>query len=244
MAVKTTRVADISALLRRTGLEPAATPEAWDKIGRWIGETVEGSREPGSDRYGPYLPYYPGVPPRQIKGESTSVLRPLWQSVVLDLALLLGGHMIARAPSARWSCDGEWREGSCSGEPLVAIPGQDIPTGHLPTLHGPFDAIESVAWQGLHRRQQLTDPPPISLGEILHNAIERPPSSRDPRQELIKSLEDYLNEHGDLPENEEIVDWMIDEGLLEMPELPSRLVSILDERDERAGRAGTKDAWR
>jgi hypothetical protein len=184
------------------------------------------------------------TPPRQIKGESTTVLRPLWESVVLDLGLLLGEHMIARAASARWSHDGEWHAGSCRGEPLVAIPGTEIPKGQLPALHMPFGAAVLVARRELGRRQQLGDPPPISLGEILQNAIEASPIPRDPRQEFIDCLEHHLKEHGDLPDNDEIVERLIDDRLLEMPELPSRLEAILDGRDERAGRAGTKNAWR
>ena len=97
MASKDARVAEASRTLAPLMCEPEAPdPQFWDAVGDWMTETVEGSREPGSDRYHPVIQDYPGKPPAQIDGEGTTVLQPLFESIVLDLSFVLGEHMIAR----------------------------------------------------------------------------------------------------------------------------------------------------
>ena len=252
MAAKDERVAEISRALAQAGREPAPDPQFWDAVGGWMIETVEGSRETGSDRHHPYIQDYPGRPPTQIDGESTMVLRPLWESIVLDLSFLLGEHMIARETDARWSFDGEWREDSCAGDPRVVIAAAERRKGDAPHMHNgdaphmqmPFRAIGSAARHCLHRRQGLfgKNPEPFRLGDVLRQLGDRP-QPYNARKEFIASLEAHLDEHGDLPPNAEIVRWMVEARLTDMPELPDRLAAILDERDRCDGRTG-KASWR
>jgi hypothetical protein len=157
--------------------------------------------------------------------------------------------MITRETDARWSFDGEWRKDSCAGDPRVAIAAaqrrnSDAPPDCTPLLQMPFRTIGSAARHCLHRRQGLfgNKPEPFRLGDVLRQAGDRP-QPYDARKEFIASLEAHLDEHGDLPPNEEIVGWMIEARLTDMPELPDRLAAILDERDRRDGRTG-KDSWR
>jgi len=208
-------------------------------------ETVEGSREAGSDRYHPVIQDYVGRPPAEIEGESTTVLRPLWESIALDLSFLLGEHMIARRATARWSFDGEWREASCAGDPRVVVTAEHR-NGGVPPLQTPFRTISAAARHCLHRRQGLfgKTPEPFRLGDVLRQFIDsdqRKPY--DAVKDFIASLEAHLDQHGDLPPNDEIVRWMVEARLLDMPELPDRLAAILDDRDRRDGRTG-KASWR
>lgn len=244
MAAKDERVAEISRVVPQLVRDPQPDPQFWDAVGDWMTGSVEGSREPGSDRYHPVIQDYPGRPPTQINGESTTVLRPLWESIVLDLSLLLGEHMIARLATARWSFDGEWREGSCAGDPRVAVVADQ--RGGMPPLQMPFRSISAAARHCLHRRQGLfgKKPEPFRLGDVLRRIVEgEAPKSYDARRELIASLEAHLEEHGDLPPNDEIIRWVVEARLPDVPELPDRLAAILDERDRRDGRTG-KASWR
>lgn len=249
MAAKDERVAEISRVLTQLGRKPVPDPQFWDSVGNWMIETVEGSREPGSDRFHPYLRDYAGSgrPPAQIGGESTTVLRPLWQSIVLDLSFLLGEHMITHLRTARWGFDGDWRTGSCSGAPRVVVMVAERRIDDTPPMQMPFRSIEGSAQHCLHRRQGLFGKKlePFRLGDALRRIIntdDRPKSYNAP-EEFIADLEDYLVEHGDLPPNDEIVQWMVEARLSKLPELPGRLAAVLDERDRREGRTG-KASWR
>jgi hypothetical protein len=245
MAAKDERVAEISRVLVQSGRAPAPDPQFWDAVGDWMIETIEGSREPGSDRYRPSIQDYPGPPPTQINGESTTVLRPLWESIVVDLSFLLGEHMIALRDGARWGFDGEWREGSCAGDPRIVMMAQTR-KDEIPPLQMPFRTLGSAARHCLHRRQGLFGKKvePFRLGDALRQIISAAePKPYSAREEFIASLEAHLAEHGDLPPNDEIVRWMVEARLTELPQLPSQLAAILDERDRREGRTG-KASWR
>lgn len=245
MAAKDERVAEISRLLMQAVREPVPDPQFWDAVGDWMTETVEGSREPGSDRYRPAIRGHLGTPPTQIDGESTTVLRPLWESIVLDLSFLLGEHMIARQQPARWTFDGEGREGSCAGDPRVAVT-TELREGEVLPLQMPFQVIGPAAQHCLHRRQGLfgTALEPFRLGDALRRIVDGDrPKPYDARKELIASLEAHLAEHGDLPPNDEIIRWVVEARLSDVPPLPDRLAAILDERDRRDGRTGNA-SWR
>jgi hypothetical protein len=239
-------VAETSRTLAPLACEPEAPdPQFWDAVGDWMTETVEGSREAGSDRYHPVIQDYAGRPPAEIEGESTTVLRPLWESIALDLSFLLGEHMISRRATARWSFDGEWREASCAGDPRVVVAAEHR-NGGAPPLQTPFRTISAAARHCLHRRQGLfgKTPEPFRLGDVLRqftDSDQRKPY--DAVKDFIASLETHLDQHGDLPPNDEIVRWMVEARLLDMPELPDRLAAILDDRDRRDGRTG-KASWR
>jgi hypothetical protein len=172
MAAKDERVVEISRALAQSGREPVPDPQFWDAVGDWMIETVEGSREPGSDRYHPNIQDYPGRPPTQIDGESTTVLRPLWESIGLDLSFLLGEHMIRRLETARWGFDGEWREASCAGDPRVVMVAERR-NDEIPPMQMPFRSIGSAARHCLHRRQGLfgKNTERFRLGDILRPII-------------------------------------------------------------------------
>jgi hypothetical protein len=248
MAAKDERVAEISRTLAQSGREPVPDPQFWDGVGNWMIEAVEGSREPGSDRFHPYIQDYSGSgrPPAQIGGESTTVLRPLWESIVLDLSFLLGEHMITRLKTACWGFDGERHQGSCAGDPRVVMMAERRSDETSP-MEMPFRSIGSAARYCLQRRQGLfgRNLEPFRLGDTLRRIIDTDdrPKPYNAREEFIASLEVYLAEHGDLPPNDEIVQWMVEARMSHVPELPSQLTAILDERDRREGRTG-KASWR
>jgi hypothetical protein len=198
MAAKDERVAEISRMLAQSGREPAPDPQFWDGVGIWMIETVEGSREPRSDRFHPYIQGHPGSgrPPTQIGGESTTVLRPLWESIVLDLSFLLGEHMITRIKTACWGFDGEWHQGSCAGDPRVAIMAERR-SDEAPPMEMPFRSIGSAARYCLQRRQGLfgKDVEPFRLGDALRRLIDTDnrPKPYNASEEFIASLEAYFD---------------------------------------------------
>jgi hypothetical protein len=233
MAAKDERVAEISRVLKHAGCELAPEPEAWNTIQRWIADNVEGSREPGSDRYRPYIPDYAGLPPTQVRGESTTELRPLWRSIVLDLSFLLGEHMIARIGRAHWISNHDWR-GGVSGEPLIVRDDVTLEEGDEAPVHMPMGWIESAVLEALDFRLRVRYPDGARW--FLRDALRRvdePHRPFNPRKEFIAALEQHVDEHGDLPDDDDIMELLIDYRLLEMPELPSRLESMLEARNGR-----------
>jgi hypothetical protein len=234
MAAKKERVAEISRVLKQAGCELAPEPEAWDTIGRWIADSVEGSRERGADRYRPAIPDYAGRPPTQVGGESTTELRPLWRSLVLDLSFLLGEHMIARIGRAHWISHNEW-SGGVSGEPLVVRDDVTLEEGDTAPIHMPMGWIEGAVLEALHIRLRVRYPDGArwALRDALRQVLDGTPQPFNPRKEFIAALEAHVDEHDELPDDAEMAELMNDYRLLELPELPSRLASMLDERNRR-----------
>lgn len=233
LAVEAERSAEITALLERQGLKVAPTPEAWGAIGRWCLERLEGSREPGTDRYSPYIRgYVGGPPPTAIGGESTTELRPVWRSVAFDLGLLLGRHMIEALPGGRWVRDGEQgdRKGSVQGQPMVAYDGQAA-------VHQPFASVSGFLRDGLLVRLGLREGVEHSLGYALRRvteASEAPPvAARQEPEEFFRHLRQHVSDNGALPEDGEL-GWMLSEhGLDDLPALPPDLAKL-----SQSGRAG------
>ena len=75
MQVLPERVSGITALLESDGVRVAPDLDSWQDIGRWIARHMEAR---------PLAP-----------GETVKRLRPLWHSLTLDLALLMGEQTIA-----------------------------------------------------------------------------------------------------------------------------------------------------
>lgn len=249
MAARTDRVAEISRVLEIMGLLPATDPLAWNAIGTWLMESLQGSREPCDIGAGSRARPTRGAAD---KPESTVTLRPLWESVVLDLSLLLGEHMIAAAPGpgARWCFEGEWQPTSRAGDPRVASLARASRKGEIVPARQPFWAVRRAAELGLARREGVLDrlSDPLRLGDELRRLLDEPSSAPvDPTAiaaaALIEALEAHLDAHGDLPGDEEIVALLVDARLSGMPDLPPRLAAILDERDRRAGRSA-EQSWR
>src|SRR6218665_3270607 len=108
MAVEASRIAEVTRFLESRGLQVGPAPAHWNAIGDWLETRIEGSREPGSDRRLPYLHDQDGGLERRaasaVGGESTTVLRPVLNSLAFDLSLLLGRHMIqCGRPRGRWA---------------------------------------------------------------------------------------------------------------------------------------------
>lgn len=78
MAKKTERIAQLKALLKESGIELIGDESSIQKLNDWFYENVERS------------------------DEKPSRLKPIWYSVVNDIALFLGEEIIRRAPALRW----------------------------------------------------------------------------------------------------------------------------------------------
>lgn len=223
VAVAAERAAEAEAWLRRAGLAVSPDPDSWDAVGRHLAERVEGSREPGSDRYSPALPRRgPGPAPTQIGGESTTQLRPLWRSLALDLGLLLGRDMIAARPGAGWMAENALRarDSSVSGEPVVA-------TADGLVLGAPVLEVRRFLHAALLARLGLREAAP-PLGDALRRlaAAEDPENRPDPAADLVSALRAFVSEHGTLPPERDLPAIAAEYGLDALPLLPPDLDAL------------------
>ncbi|GJE71025.1 hypothetical protein [Methylorubrum podarium] len=217
------RAAQAAALLEREGIVLAPNPEAWDAAGRWLAEHVEGSREPGSDRYAPALPRRDsGRAPTQVGGESTTQLRPLWRCLALDLGLLLGQHMIAARPGAGWTVENALRRraASVSGEPLIVADGI--------VLGAPLHRIRDVLHAALLARLGLRNEAVPPLGDAMRRLVtlDDPANRDDPAADLIAELEEFVMEYGVMPSEEDLRALPEQFGLDVLPPLPPDLEAL------------------
>ncbi|AWI90800.1 hypothetical protein C0214_22825 [Methylobacterium sp. DM1] len=201
IAVAQERAAHAAALLEREGIAVAPNAEAWDSAGCWLAEHVEGSREPGSDRYSPGLPrQYPSPAPTQIGGESTTQLRPFWRCIALDFGLLLGQHMIAARPGAGWTVENALpaRNSNVSGESLIVADG--IVLGY------PLRQIRDFLHVALLTRLGLLNEAVSPLGNAMRRLVtaDNPANRDDPAADLIAKLEEFVMEYGFMPSEEEL----------------------------------------
>lgn len=111
----------MSRILGQSVGDPVPDPQFWDAVGNWMIDTVEGSREAGSGRIQPAIKDYAGSgrAPAEIGGESTTELRPLWESIIFDLSFLFGEHVLTRVRAARRGLNGNVYEGSVAGDPRI-----------------------------------------------------------------------------------------------------------------------------
>ena len=232
LAVEAERVARIGSLLEREGVPMAADAASWDAIGRWLADRVEGSREPGSDRYSPgRLRNGSGPAPTQIDGESTTQLRPLWRSIAFDTALLLGRRMIAAHPGAAWTPESALKahESSVRGEPLVALPDGTV-------LGQPFEEVRAFLHAALLARLGLVHEPPAPLGDAMRRLARAgdPANRPDPAADFIDALEELVSEYGEMPGDKDLKLMLADHGLDTMPPLPPHLDALRRTRGRTA----------
>ncbi|MGK6316990.1 hypothetical protein [Neorhizobium sp. DT-125] len=226
LAAEAERIAEVTALLARQGLAVTPAPEAWDAIGRWVLKHIEGSREPGSDRYAPYIRDRVGdPPPKQVDGESTTKVRPLWRSVAFDLSLLLGRHMIEALPGGRWIRDGEQRgrEGSVLAAPLVAHDGK-------PAVHQPFANVSGFMRHALAVRLRVVSEVGSRLGDGLRwvtEAAETDFKLPSAEESFINAVREMAEEYGTPPDPADLELMLKEHGLTEMPALPPDLARMV-----------------
>jgi len=89
MRERAVRVGEITALLEADGIDLEPTAGAWATIGDWVARHAEESLEPV-------------VPGRLPPGSDIRPIRPIWHSLMLDLAMLLGEQRIARGHDISW----------------------------------------------------------------------------------------------------------------------------------------------
>jgi hypothetical protein len=224
LAAEAERVAEVTALLEREGLTVAPTLEAWDAIGAWVMRNVEGSREPGSAERAPFVRDRVGGPaPKQVDGESTTELRPLWRSVAFDLALLLGRHMIGLTSGGRWAREGELRGGeeSAAAAPLVVH-------GDRPGTQAPFGFVAGFMAHALALKLRVVQEPGMQLGDGLRQFAEvadMGPAAPTPAEAFVEDLEEQL---GIGPLGDEDVALLLERhGLEALPPLPPRLAALM-----------------
>lgn len=225
IAVAKERAAQAAALLEREGIAVAPNADAWDAVGRWLAQHVEGSREPGSDRYSPYLPRrYPGRAPTQVGGESTTELRPLWRCLALDLGLLLGQHMISARPGAGWMVANalRTRASSLSGEPLIVA--DDIVLGE------PTRDVYEFLHIALLARLSLRDDFVPQLGDVMRQLVtlDDPANREDPAANFIAELEVIVAEYEFMPSEDQLLELADQFGLDALPPLPPDLEALRD----------------
>lgn len=230
LAVEAERTAAITVFLERQGLALGPEPEAWDAIGAWVSQRIEGSREPGSCRYSPYIRDDVGGPaPTQIRGESTTQLRPIWHSIALDLSLALGREVIRRFPDARWTAPADWpgREASVNGDPLIAH------GGGWTYMEAPFARVRGLMQYALLVRLGLVEAQRVRLGDALREPAGLPFEERKEPEAFIMHLRECVADNGELPDDGE-VGWMLYEhGLETMPDLPPDLTALFEARRGR-----------
>ncbi|WP_105436552.1 hypothetical protein [Neorhizobium tomejilense] len=226
LAAEAERTAEIRSLLKQQGISIKATPASWDEVGHWIINHIEGSREPGSSRYAPYIRDRVGdPPPRQVDGESTTEIRPLWRSVAFDLSLLLGRHMIEALPKGRWIRDGEQpgRAGSVLATPHVMHEGQ-------PDVHQPFATVSGFMRHALALRLRVVQEQGLRLGDGLRWVAEAAQTDfKLPTAEegFIEELGELAEEFGSLPSDQDIAILLEQHGLKELPTLPPELSRLV-----------------
>ena len=222
LAAGAERVAEITALLEREGLKPGPNPEAWDAIGRWVISQVEGSREPGSAERAPFVnDRSVGPLPKQVNGESTTEVRPLWRSVAFDLSLLLGRSMMAVSPGGRWIRESELRgrDGNVAAAPRVTYAKQAV-------AHAPFEFVAGFMGHALALKLGIVRQEALRLGDGLRRAFAAAgvePST--PEEEFVGELEELFG-MGPLSERD-VAELLEKHGLTAMPELPPHLAEGL-----------------
>lgn len=222
LSAEAERVAEIRRLLEREGLAVEPTRSAWDAIAAWVYRRIEGSREPGSTRYHPYVRNYPeGLPPVQVRGESTTKPRPIWYSIAFDLSLLLGHHMIEAVPGFRWVLDADLPgcEGSAYGAPQVLRRG---------VAEMPFSLIEDLTLNALESRLGLAEPDLNDLGKYVEGDFPYLPGPDEPA-DFIAELRSLFEEQPELATLDEVGFILAEHRLLELPPLPPDLARKLEQ---------------
>ena len=98
MILRESRLVEIDSLLSRHGVTVEASEDSWRAIASFLHQYITPSAETEAA-----LVSNPPVAPSewlQLRGEH--FISPLWQSVVVDLALLMGEHVMHAQPSTTW----------------------------------------------------------------------------------------------------------------------------------------------
>lgn len=215
VALEVERSAEIVKLLANEKVTVAATAEAWDGIGEWIARTIEGSREPGSDRYRPYVSQSGPLPPKSKNGESTSQWRPIFHSIALDLSLLYGRHMIEVRPGAggHW---GRHEPRSVKGEPEILF-------ADYGWFHAPFSEVEAEINGALLKRLGLIERVPSQLGIGLRRVLNPPEvETADAAADLIAELRRRIADGQEISRGD-MIELLHEHGLEELPKLPAEI---------------------
>lgn len=189
MAMKSTRLFAVEALLRAQGIEPTATAVCWEDIGRWCGEHIEENREPALAELG----FAKG---RFVALEA--VFRPLWYSILIDLCLLLGEHVISRRPGCSWQFWGDMNiknPGGFGRSPWVLC--EPLPSGkwqHKPNRFLPYELLSASAAVML-RNKLAGKAAAFSWGEQFSALIAAPAEAEASDDKWVARLCEWLEEY-------------------------------------------------
>jgi len=169
MDARLDRIAEITALLERHDVPSGPGGEPWEAIGRWVVRHVE------------------SVPPPAGTSDSRAKhARPIWRSITLDLALLLGEQAIARrgqsSASWRFHADTPYANAADYGrglwlllEPLPPRPTTAAPARVL--IEDLLDGIVSIALHGTPAAVDPEDSAAAAARRLFESIVEGAESS-------------------------------------------------------------------
>ena len=96
MQQKENRIKQITTLLEKFDIPVEPSSSCWAAIGNWVNKHVEANLEPN------YL-----ATKKTIIVKNELILRPIWYSIAIDLALLFGEHLIRQNPEGNWQHSGD-----------------------------------------------------------------------------------------------------------------------------------------
>lgn len=135
------RLKEITRLLESYEIVVAPTVDCWENIGQWLLANIEGNKEP----------LYFGVIDEDAElVDDQFLFRPLWYSILLDLSLLLGEHVMVLRRECSWQFWGDINIKNSGGsgrslwvlcEPLPKSGSWD----HKPNRFLPYDLLVGIA---------------------------------------------------------------------------------------------------
>jgi hypothetical protein len=197
MANKSQRISAISSLLDESGITPEPSIDCWHSIGEWLYHQIEASREWQNQEQ----------PKTQNKSNNRNViLRPLCYSLLIDLSLLFGEHVISNKSICHWFF---WDDAkivnpqSLGRSPWVLC--EQMPTTgqwrHIPDRFVPFDMLRNIAKNMLKDKLSESQKRDFNLGELFRQLITEPESqpSNDPYDSEVADLclwfDEYRQDH-------------------------------------------------
>jgi hypothetical protein len=144
---KAERIHQIAQLLEQYKIHIEATQACWSGIGNWVLEQIEPNREPA------HISEHTDA---ALIGELR--LRPLWYSILTDLSLLLGEHLISLDDRFSWQF---WADVDYPGlDHSIWILCEPVPISgkwkHTPSVILPFDVLCISAGSMLKKKQNGT----------------------------------------------------------------------------------------
>ena len=188
MRAKQMRLSEITQLLKQSNIAVEATEECWAAIGNWVRLHVEANLEPMHNKSQSAAP--------SLHGELA--LRPLWYSILIDLSLLLGEHLIAHSPHYSWQFWGDAHYPTNLGRSPWILK-EPLPDNgvweHQPQIMMPFNLLRNSASKILrdkHRGKQTEHDQQFGWGLIFRSSMEPQKSSQQiSHDDLVADFIEY-----------------------------------------------------